>query len=366
MIVLSPRPKPSLARIGGPMAPIPQLRQPGVFRLCSNESPLGVSPAAVEAAGEALLRGHEYPENEGGDLVDAIGAHFGVAPSHIRLGPGSDTLVMQAVLAFAGPGDEVVFSARGYARYARNALIAGATPVAAQDRDFRAEPQSLLDAMTSRTRLVMLANPDNPSGAMLPTDEVLALHACLPGNVVLLLDCAYAEYVRDAGYGDGGLALAQSADNVLVSRTFSKLYGLAGMRLGWLAGHPDMLDAVGKVGATFPVSLPALAAGRAALADTAHQAAARAHNDEWLGWLCTALPANRVRVLPSQANFVLLDLPSPAVARGIVAHLADKGILVRGFGPGAHAAQVRISIGAAEALRRAVAGIEEYLDMEGH
>ena len=343
------------------MAPIPQLGLPGVHRLCSNESPFGPGAAAIAAATAALARGGDYPEGEGAALLEAISHRFGVAAERIRLGPGSDTLVLNTVLAFAGPGDEVVFSARGYARYARNALIAGATPVPVPDRDFCADPQALLAAVTPRTRLVMLANPDNPSGAMLGLAAVAALHRGLPADVLLLLDCAYGDYVRDPGYGDGGLALAGQARNVLVSRTFSKLFGMAGLRLGWLHGDPALLDAVAKVGPTFPVSVPALAAGLAALADTAHQAATRTHNDIWLPWLGQALAADpALLVRPSQANFLLVDFPDAAAAQGCTAHLAEAGILVRRFGPGAHAHQVRISIGNAAALQQAAALIIAY------
>ncbi len=336
------------------MAPIPQLAVPGVQRLCSNENPLGPSPDAIAAGAQAMARAGLYPEGEGAALLDALSSRYGVPATRLRIGPGSDTLLLNTVLAFAGPGDEVVFSARGYARYARNALIAGATPVAAPDCDFCADPQAILDAVTPRTRLVMLANPDNPSGAMVPLASLQALHLRLPGHVLLVLDAAYGDYVRDPAYGDGGFALSMHADNVLVSRTFSKLYGLAGLRLGWLTGAPALLDAVAKTGPTFPVSVPALAAGRAAVADTAHQAASRAHNDQWLPWLTQALSGIAgVRVRPSQANFLLADLPSPTLARACVARLADEGILVRGFGAGAHAHQVRVSIGAAPALTRA-------------
>ena len=336
------------------MATIPELARPGMQRLCSNENPLGPSPAAIAAGAAAMARTHLYPEGEGADLLAALCARYGVPAGRIRVGPGSDTLLLSAVLAFAGPGDEVVFSARGYARYARNALIAGATPVPAADTDYRADMGAILDAISPRTRLVMLANPDNPSGAMLPLADVEALHSRLPGDVLLVLDGAYGEYVRDASYGDGGLALAARADNVLVSRTFSKLYGLAGLRLGWLTGTPALLDAVAKTGPTFPVSVPALAAGRAALEDTAHQAASRAHNDRYLPWLSERLSAgSALLVCPSQANFLLTDFASPALAQGCVAHLAREGLLVRGFGPGAHAHQVRISIGAGPALTRA-------------
>jgi histidinol-phosphate aminotransferase len=364
--VTAPAPRPTLATIGGPMAAIPELAHPGVVRLCSNENPLGPSPKAIAAAADALIRGHEYPEGEGDDLLAAMARHFGVPAGSIRLGSGSDILVMGATSAFTGPGDEVVFSARGYARYARNAAIAGATPIAAPDRDFRADPDALLEAVTPRTRMLMLANPDNPSGATLPLDTIRALHARLPGHAVLLLDCAYAEYVRDPAYGDGGLALAQHAENVLVSRTFSKLFGLAGIRLGWLTGHKALLEAVGKVGPTFPVSVPALAAGCAALADTEHQAASRAHNDRWLPWLADTLTRNQaLRVYPSQANFQLLDFPTPDSARHCTSLLAAHGLLVRRFGPGHHARQMRISIGPGPALERTAALIHHFLENGG-
>ncbi len=356
-----PVPRPGLRLIGGPMAPIPELDRPGVHRLCSNENPFGPGAAAIAAATAALARGGDYPEGEGDALLQALSARFGVPADRIRLGPGSDTLVLNTVLAFAGPGDEVVFSARGYARYARNALIAGATPVPAADQDYRADATSILAAVTARTRLVMLANPDNPSGAMWSLDEVEALHGRLPEDVLLVLDCAYGEYVRDPAYGDGGLALSGRARNVVVSRTFSKLFGMAGLRLGWVTGSPAVLEAVAKVGPTFPVSVPALAAGLAALADTAHQAASRAHNDVWLPWLADTLAAEpTLRVRPSQSNFLLVDFPDAEAARDCTARLAEAGLLVRRFGPGAHAHQMRISIGDAAALTRAAALIGAF------
>ena len=361
--MIVPTPRPAIAGIGTPMGAIPELTRPGVQRLCSNESPLGPSKMAIAAATASLARAHEYPEGEGGDLIDAIAAHFNVRPDRVRLGSGSDTLMMYATTAFTGPGDEVVFSARGYSRYARNALIAGATPVAAPDQDFRADPDAILAAVTPRTRMVMLANPDNPSGAMLSLADIESLHARLPGNVLLVIDGAYAEYVRDPAYGDGGLALSGRAENVLVSRTFSKLFGMAGLRLGWLTGSRAVLDAIGKVGPTFPVTQPALAAGRAALADTTHQQAARAHNDRYLPWLAETLGrSNRLHLYPSQSNFQLIDFPTREMVRDCTARLAAEGILVRHFGPGAHERQMRISIGAAPALERAAALITTFLE----
>jgi histidinol-phosphate aminotransferase len=360
--MITPQPRPALAGIGGPMAPIPELLQPGMRRLCSNENPLGPGEKAIAAAAAAAAGGHEYPEGEGGELVAALAARFGVPASHISLGPGSDTLMLNAALAFAGPGDEAVFSARGYARYARNATIAGAVPVAVPDVDFRADPDALLAAVGPRTRIMMLANPDNPSGAMLSLDDILALHARLPGDVLLLLDCAYAEYVRDPAYGDGGLRLAMTAGNVLVSRTFSKLFAMAGMRLGWLAGDPALLQPIAKVGPTFPVSRPALAAGLAALADEAHQRDARAHNDRWLPWLADSLArCGGLRVYPSQSNFLLIDFPSAEMVQACTARLAAERILVRRFGAGAHARQMRISIGNAVVLQQAADLVIDFM-----
>jgi histidinol-phosphate aminotransferase len=362
----APTPRSAIAGIGTPMGAIPELLRQGMQRLCSNESPLGASKMAIAAATAALARSHEYPEGEGGDLIAALAAHFDVRPDRIRLGSGSDTLMMYATTAFTGPGDEVVFSARGYSRYARNALIAGATPVPAPDRDFRADPDAILAAVTPRTRLVMLANPDNPSGAMLSLAEIESLHARLPGNVLLVVDGAYADYVRDPAYSDGGLALSDRTENVMVSRTFSKLFGMAGLRLGWLTGNRVVLDAVGKVGPTFPVTRPTLAAGRAALADTAHQRAARAHNDRYLPWLAETLGrSNQLRLYPSQSNFQLIDFPTREMVRDCTAHLAANGILVRHFGPGAHERQMRISIGSGPALERAASLITGFLEQRG-
>ena len=210
--------------------------------------------------------------------------------------------------------------------------------------------------------MVLLANPDNPSGAMVPLAEVEAFHAGLPGDVLLVLDGAYADYVRDPAYGDGGLGLSGRAANVVVSRTFSKLFGMAGLRLGWVTGAAAVLEAVGKVGPTFPVSVPALAGGLAALGDVAHQRAARAHNDRWLVWLEERLGAVAgLRVYPSQANFVLVEFATAALAVGCTARLAAEGILVRRFGAGAHACQMRISIGDGAALTRAVGLIEGFV-----
>jgi histidinol-phosphate aminotransferase len=355
-----PLPRRGVAAIGGHMEVPEGLGRPGTIRLCSNENPLGPSPLAIAAATAALARSNEYPEAEGGELVRAIGRHYGVDPARVRIGGGSDTLLLGLVLAFAGPGDEVMFPANGYARNGRYAAIAGATPVPVADRgDFRADLGAMASAVSPRTRIVIIANPDNPSGAMLTLAELRQFHAALPERVLLVLDGAYADYVRDAAYGDGGLALAASAGNVVVSRTFSKIFAL-----GWMTGPPALLAAAGKAGATFPVTVPTLAAGLAAIGDTAHIAAARRHNDTWLPWLAERLSRHsELTVYPSQANFQLVRFPDipGGTAADCTAMLARRGLLVRRVTNRAYSNHLRISIGPADGVAACADLIDDFL-----
>lgn len=269
------------------------------------------------------------------------------------------------MLAFAGPGDEVVFPANGYGRNSRYAAIAGATPVPVADRgDFRADLSAMAAVVGPRTRIVIIANPDNPSGAMLTAAELAEFHAALPDRVLLVLDGAYADYVRDFAYGDGGLTLAASADNVVVSHTFSKIFALAGMRLGWMTGPPALLAAAGKAGATFPITVPTLAAGLAAIGDTAHVAAARRHNDTWLPWLAERLSRHpELMVYPSQANFQLVGFPdiTGCTAADCASLLARRGLLVRRVTNPAYSNHLRISIGPAEGVAACAELIDDFL-----
>jgi len=359
-----PLPRSGVAAIGGHMEIPERLGRPGTIRLCSNENPLGPSPLAIAAATAALGRSNEYPEAEGGELTQAIARYYGVDPTRVRIGGGSDTLLLGLVLAFTEPGDEVVFPANGYARNGRYPAISGATPVPVADRgDFRADLAAMANAVSSRTRIVIIANPDNPSGAMLTAAELAQFHAALPERVLLVLDGAYADYVRDAAYGDGGLALAASAGNVVVSRTFSKIFALAGMRLGWMTGPPALLAAAGKAGPTFPVTVPTLAAGLAAIGDGAHIAAARRHNDTWLPWLAERLSRHsELTVYPSQANFQLVRFPDipGGTAADCTAMLARHGLLVRRVTNPAYSNHLRISIGPAEGIAACADLIDDF------
>ncbi|MBK5921598.1 histidinol-phosphate transaminase [Rhodothalassium salexigens] len=302
-----------------------------VEKLSANEAALGPSPkavAAVEAAAEDLWH---YPDPGAAHLRAAIAEAHGLDADRIVCGAGSDELLSLLAHIFAKPGDEIVHSQYGFAMYPviARGLGARAVPVA-NAATLAADVDGLLAAVTERTRLVYLDNPNNPTGAMLPWDEVARLHRGLPGDVILVLDGAYAEAVTDPAY-EAGAALVDAADNVVMSRTFSKLYGLAGLRLGWAYAPPAIADWLNRLRPPFNVNTTAQAAGVAALSDRDHLARARDHNTRWRDWLTAALMAAGIEVVPSQTNFVLARFPRAAgrTAKDALDFLADNGVLVR-------------------------------------
>ena len=236
-----------------------------LVKLSANENPLGCSPMALEA----LAQTHDparYPDPGATALRDAIGKQHGIDPARIVCGTGSDELLNLAVQGFAGPGDEVLFPRYSFAVYPIAARRCGAEPVEAPDKDYGTDVAALLAAVTDRTRVVFVANPNNPTGTCIPAAELAALHAGLPRDVVLVVDQAYAEYLDD-GEDDGGLALAAAHENVLVTRTFSKIYGLAGERIGWATGAPTLIDTLNRIRGPFNVTLSGQRAATAAIAD---------------------------------------------------------------------------------------------------
>ena len=260
----------------------------------------------VEALRSSAPLVHRYPDGDARALRQAIGSRFDLDPERIVCGAGSDELIQLLLRAYAGPGDEVLHTAHGFLMYRLGALSVGATPVAAPERDLTADVDALLARLTSRTRMVFLANPNNPTGSYLGADELARLHAGLPRDVVLVIDAAYAEYVQRNDYTTG-LELIERADNVVMTRTFSKLFGLAALRLGWLYAKPAVIDVLHRVRGPFNVSAPAQIAGIAALEDLEHQEREREHNDRWRPWLAQGLSALGLTVHPSVANFVLVE-----------------------------------------------------------
>jgi len=335
---------------------------PRVFKLSSNETPLGPSPLAVEAYRANADRLHIYPEGSARILREAIAAAYGLNPDRIVCGNGSDELLTLLAQNYLSPGDEAIFSEHGFLVYRIAILAAGGTPVVAAETAETASVDAILARVTPRTRLVYLANPNNPTGTYLPHDEVRRLHAGLPGNVILVLDAAYAEYVRRNDYSSG-VELAAETGNVVMTRTFSKVFGLANLRIGWAYGPAAIVDALNRTRGPFNVNGPALAAGAAALADHAHLERAVAHNSHWLEWLTREIGALGLRVTPSIGNFLLIhfgEQQGKGAAEADV-FLRGRGLVLRrvaGYGfPNA----LRLSVGTEEANRLLVASLSEFL-----
>lgn len=352
-MMAGPRPRPGILDIQAYVGGKAESAGGGsVAKLSANESPIGPSPAAIDAYRALAPSLHRYPDGGCVRLRLALGGASGLAPERIVCGAGSDELISLLLQAYAGPGDEVVHSAHAFLMYRLSTLAVGATPVAAPEVDLTTSVDALLERVGPRTRLVFLANPNNPTGTYLPISEVRRLHAALPSNVLLVIDAAYAEYVDRPDYDDGS-SLATAASNVVVLRTFSKIMGLAALRLGWAYAPPAVVDVLNRVRGPFNVSAAALAAGEAAVADTAHLARAKAHNDHWRPWLERELEAKGFGVTRSVANFVLLLCGDEAAAAAVLARLEAGGVLARGMAAYGLADTVRISVGLEAENRRA-------------
>ena len=358
-----PRPRPGILEIAPYVGGKAELatKKP-VLKLSANESALGPSPKAVAAYRELAGQLHRYPDGGSTELRRAIGRRHNLDPDRLVCGAGSDELIALLIRAFAGPGDEVLYSRHGFLMYKLAALAAGAHPVSAPERQLTADVDALLAAVTSRTRLLFLANPNNPTGTYLPASELRRLHGRLPEDVVLVVDAAYAEFVTAADY-DSGLELALDAPNVVMIRTFSKLHGLAALRLGWMTGSLAIVDVINRVRGPFNVVLPAQAAGVAALEDMEHQERARRHNERWLPWVSAALRDLGLVVQPGVANFVLVTFPgapgrdAPAAIR----FLEGEGIIPRDVVAYGLPQCMRITIGLEEDNHRLVETLRAFV-----
>ena len=325
------------------------------IKLSSNESPLGASPSAVEAFAAASRRLDIYPEGSSRVLREALGAVHGIDPDSIVCGNGSDDLLHLLAQIYLGVGDQALMNCYGFSVYPIITKAAGAEIVMVEERDYRADVDALLAAITERTRVVWLANPNNPTGTYLPAGEVERLHAGLRPDILLVIDNAYAEYVTAPDFSIG-LDLARRHDNVVMVRTFSKM-GLAAARIGWMVGPAAVVDALNRIRGPFNVNLPAQMAGAAAARDVAFTARLAAHNAYWRDWLTAQLQGNRMRVVPSQANFVMVLFEDAALAARAFEALLAAGYVVREIGPSYGIENgLRISIGP-EAAMRGVANV---------
>ncbi len=357
-----PKPKSGIESI---QAYVPGKSSPkggNTFKLSSNESPLGPSPAAIVAyaakANEGLAL---YPDGSSSELRKTIAARFALKADNIVCGGlGSDELLQLLAQAYLGPGDEAIYSQFGFLVYPIVIATNGATGVVATEHDFVADVGEILLHVTPRTKMVFLANPNNPTGTYVSVDALKRLHAGLPSHVILVLDGAYAEYVVAEDY-ECGIALVETASNVVMTRTFSKIFGLAGVRLGWAYCPPAIAEVLNRIRAPFNVSTPAMAAGIAALNDTAHLEKAVAHNVKGLQWLTDEILKLGLKVTPSVANFVLVHFSDAQKASAADHFLAENGIIIRKVDAYGLPNALRISIGTDEANRAVVKALTEFM-----
>jgi histidinol-phosphate aminotransferase len=333
------------------------------IRLASNESALGPSPKAVAAYRALAGDIHRYPDGSAEELRHALGQHYGLDPARIVCGAGSDELIGLLQRGYAaGPDTEILYSRHGFLMYSIGALAVGATPVAAPERDLRTDIDAILARVTPKTRIVFVANPNNPTGTYLSTSEMARLHAGLPPNVVLAIDAAYAEFVNRNDY-ESGSKLVEAADNVVMLRTFSKIFALAGLRLGWGYFPLAVAGVLNRIRGPFNVSAAALAAAVAALEDTEWLEKARAHNDHWLPWLNERLAALGLDPTPSVGNFVLPRFADTGKhnAAAAFAFLQSRGILTRQMNGYGLPERIRISVGTGEENETVVAALAAFM-----
>ena len=360
-----PRPAASMLRI----APYEQGKsdinnEPAPIKLSSNESSFGPSPKAVEAYHQAADKLHRYPDGAQTKLRQAIAEVHGLEPSRIVCGNGSEELIGLLVRAFVEPGEELIISENHFVMCRIYGLAQGAEVIMAPEQDFGTDVDAVLERVTPKTRMVALANPNNPTGTYLPRSEIQRLHGNLPNHVLLLLDGAYAEYVDAKDY-DPGMDLAHEAENVVMTRTFSKIYGLAGLRIGWAYCPGEVIDIVQRIRTPFNANSAAMAAATAAVQDQPYIQQIRRHNARWLNSLSEELTALGLRVVPSVANFylVVFDGSSGKNAADAAAALEARGIVLRPLrAAGAEQDVLRITVGNDEENQSVLEAFRAYMN----
>ncbi len=356
-----PRPRPEVLEISPYVGGESSL--PGINRACklsSNEGAFGVPPGAQAAYAAVAGELFRYPDGDAKELRQAIGDRFGLEPERIVCGAGSDDLIYQLCLAYGGPGRDIIMSEHGFAIYQIAGTYAGSRVIKTPERALTADVDAMLAVVSAATRLVFLANPNNPTGSMVPFEEVARLLARLPEDVLLVLDAAYAEYVERPDY-DPGIRLVRAGDNTVMTRTFSKIFGLGGMRIGWAYAPPAVIDVLNRVRAPFNVTLASQAAAVAALAEPGWVEKGRIHNREYRARLTHGLEAAGIKVWPSEGNFVLADFGTAVRAQAADGFLRSKGIIVRPVGAYGLPHCLRITVGLAEEVERVVETLAEFM-----
>lgn len=348
---------PGLSKVPGGMTPI---------KLSSNETPLGPSPKAIAAFKAEAGHLERYPDGSATRLRQAIARRYGLDGERIVCGAGSDELLSLLAHAYLGPGDEGLYTEHGFLVYRIAILASGATPVVAREKNLTTDVDALLAKVSERTRIVFLANPNNPTGTYIPFDEVRRLRARLPENVLLVLDAAYCEYVARNDY-EAGIELVATTTNTVMTRTFSKIHGLAGLRIGWAYCPEAVAGVLNRLRGPFNMSSPAIAAGVAAMEDEGHERAAAAHNAYWLAWLSEEIGKLGLAVTPSVANFLLIHFPRDTAkgAAACDAFLQSKGIILRAVASYGLPDCLRLTVGSEVENRAVVSALAAFTGTAG-
>ncbi|OUR76154.1 histidinol-phosphate transaminase [Alphaproteobacteria bacterium 46_93_T64] len=363
MSSLLPTPKPGILDItpyvGGRSAVAGSQK---VVKLSSNETPLGASPKAKAVLADIGEKLHHYPDGGSGELLSAIADIHKLPVENLICGNGSDELLSLITNAYAGPGDEVLFSQHGFLVYELAALSNGATPVKATEANLTTDVDALLAAVTENTKILFLANPNNPTGTYIPVSEVERLHAGLRSDILLVLDAAYAEYVRKNDY-EAGVDLVARNNNVIMTRTFSKIYGLSALRIGWAYGPDDVIDVLNRIRGPFNVNAIAQAAGVAAVKDQEFVEKAREHNDKWIPILVQNLRGMGLEIPDSVGNFILMDFEGTGKsASDADAFLNARGLILRSVASYGLPTCLRMSVGTDDDNRAVMDALREFLE----
>lgn len=347
----------SVASYVGGEAKLPGWETP--LKLSSNEGAFGPPPMAIAAMQACAARVHRYPDGSSRKLREALGATHGLDPERIICGNGSDELLSLLIQSYGGPGTELIMGEFGFAMYEISGKLCGCTVLKAPERKLTIDVDAMLALVTPRTRLVMIANPSNPTGSLLPQSEVERLRTHLPEHVVLVLDAAYAEYVESPAY-DAGVKLVDAGRNTVMTRTFSKIYGLGGIRLGWCYAPPEIIDVLSRVRPPFNINQMALEAGVVALAEPGWIQKSQVHNSTERRRLAERLRQNGLIVHPSEGNFLLVDFTQPERAVAADTHLRRAGIIVRATKSYNLPSCLRITIGTAEECNRVAEALASF------
>lgn len=357
-----PAPKPGILDIAPYVAGKPGgAPRADIVKLSANETPLGPSKSAIAALAGLSSSLHRYPDSGATALRNAIGETYNFDPDRLICGAGSDELIGLLIHAYAGHGDEIVMSRHGFLMYKIYAQGFGVSTVMAPEKNLRTDVDAMLAAITPRTKILFIANPNNPTGSYITREEMKRLHAGLPPHVLLAVDAAYSEYATEKDYSDGS-ELAATHANAVMLRTFSKIYGLAALRLGWMYGPAHIVDVLNRIRGPFNVSAAAQAAGAAAVRDADFIRSSLAFNAKWREWLARELSALGLTVYPSIANFLLIGFPEGKHnAAAADAFLAGRKLILRevkGYGL-PHC--LRLTIGLEENNHAVVGALKDFL-----